>query len=47
MLLGCVGMGLGRPRPNRNWNRLSREVVDALSLETCKVRLNRALSTLI
>jgi len=19
MLLGCTGMGLGRPRPNRNW----------------------------
>ena len=28
----------------RHWNRLSREVVDALSLETFKVRLDRALS---
>jgi len=31
----------------RHWNRLSRVVVDALSLETFKVRLDRALSTLI
>jgi len=31
----------------RHWNRLSREVVDALSLETFKVRLDRALSNLI
>ena len=28
-----------------HWNRLPREVVDAQSLETFKVRLNRALST--
>lgn len=29
------------------WNRLPGEVVDALFLETSKVRLDRALSTLI
>jgi len=29
------------------WNRLPREVVDALSLETSKVRLDGALSNLI
>ena len=29
----------------RHWHRLPREVVDALSLETFKVRLDRALST--
>jgi len=29
----------------RNWHRLSREVVDAPSLETLKVRLDGALST--
>ncbi len=29
----------------RHWHRLPREVVDVLSLETPKVRLNRALST--
>ena len=28
----------------RHWNRLPREVVDAPSLETLKVRLDRALS---
>jgi len=31
----------------RHWNRLSREVLDALSLETFKVRLDGALSNLI
>ncbi|KAK4822091.1 hypothetical protein QYF61_009728 [Mycteria americana] len=31
----------------RHWNRLPREVVDAPSLETFKVRLDRALSNLI
>ena len=31
----------------RHWNRLPREVVDALSLETLKVRLDGALSNLI
>ncbi|KFQ56707.1 hypothetical protein N334_05544, partial [Pelecanus crispus] len=31
----------------RHWNRLPREVVDAPSLETFKVRLDGALSTLI
>ena len=30
----------------RHWNRLSREVVDALSLETSKVRLDQAPSNL-
>ena len=29
----------------RQWHRLPREVVDALSLETLKVRLDQALST--
>ena len=29
----------------RHWNRLPREVVDAPSLETLKVRLDGALST--
>jgi len=31
----------------KHWNRLSREVVDALPLETFKVRLDDALSNLI
>ena len=31
----------------KHWNRLPREVVDAPSLETSKVRLDRALSNLI
>ncbi|KFM10554.1 hypothetical protein AS27_08602, partial [Aptenodytes forsteri] len=31
----------------KHWNRLPREVVDALSLETFKVRLDGALSSLI
>jgi len=31
----------------RHWHRLPREVVDAPSLETSKVRLDRALSNLI
>ena len=31
----------------RHWNRLSRDVADALSLETFKVRLTGALSILI
>jgi len=30
----------------RHWNRLPREVVDVLSLETSKVRLGQALSKL-
>jgi len=30
-----------------HWNRLSRDVVDALSLETFKVRMDRALGNLI
>ena len=29
----------------RHWNRFPRDIVDALSPETLKVRLNRALST--
>jgi len=29
----------------RNWNRLPREVVDASSLETFKIRLDQALNT--
>ena len=32
-------------RAVRHWNRLPREVVDAPSLGTCKLRLDRALST--
>jgi len=31
----------------RHWNRLPREVVDALSLETFQVRLDGALSNLV
>jgi len=31
----------------KHWNRLPSEVVDAPSLETLKVRLDRALSNLI
>ncbi|KFM02780.1 hypothetical protein AS27_08029, partial [Aptenodytes forsteri] len=31
----------------KQWNRLPRELVDAPSLETFKVRLDRALSNLI
>ncbi|KFQ38649.1 hypothetical protein N332_14343, partial [Mesitornis unicolor] len=31
----------------RHWNRLSREVVDAPSLEVFKARLDRALSNLV
>ncbi|KFP98938.1 hypothetical protein N329_08267, partial [Haliaeetus albicilla] len=31
----------------KHWNRLPREVVDAPSLETFKLRLDRALSSLI
>jgi len=31
----------------KHWNRLPREVVEAPSLETFKVRLDRALSNLI
>ncbi|KFV57579.1 hypothetical protein N341_05559, partial [Tyto alba] len=31
----------------KHWNRMPREVVNAPSLETFKVRLNRALSNLI
>ena len=31
----------------RHWNRLPRDVVDALSLETIKARLDQALSNLI
>ena len=31
----------------RHWNRLPRDVVDSLSLETFRVRLDEALSNLI
>jgi len=31
----------------KHWHRLPREVVDALSMETFKARLGRALSNLI
>lgn len=31
----------------RHWNRLSREIVGAPSLETCKISLDKALSNLI
>ena len=34
-------------RVERHWNRLSRDVVDTLSLKTIKVRLDQALSNLI
>ena len=34
-------------RVMRHWNRLSSEVVDALSLEAFKARLNGAVSNLV
>ena len=34
-------------RAVKHWNRLPRDVVDALSLEAFKVRLDQALSNLI
>ena len=34
-------------RVEKHWNRFPRDVVDALSLETFKVRLDQALSSLI
>jgi len=34
-------------RAAKQWNGLPREVVEALSLETFKVRLDRALSNLV
>ena len=34
-------------RAAKHWNRLPTEVVEAPSLETCKIRLDRALSNLI
>ena len=54
--LGCLRILQGRFRLDRRktffivkvvrqWNRLLREVVDVLSLETLKVRLDGALST--
>ena len=42
-----IGKKLFTIRMVRHWNRLTREVVDAPSLETFKVRLVRALSNLI
>ena len=36
-----------RVRVVRHWNRLPREVVDALSLETFKARLDQALGSLM
>ena len=36
-----------RVRVVRHWNRLPREVVDALSLETLKARLDQALGSLM
>ncbi len=34
-------------RVMKHWQRLPRDVVDAMSLETFKVRLNRALGNLV
>lgn len=34
-------------RAVRQWNGLSREVMDALSLKVCRARLDRALSNLV
>jgi len=48
--LGCENTLLARkPRVRvvRHWNGFPRDVVDALSLETFKVRLDGTLSTLI
>jgi len=42
-----VGKKFFTVRAVRHWHRLPREVLDAPSLETLKVRLDRALSTLI
>ena len=39
------GRSFVRIRVVRHWHRLPMEVVGALSMETLKVRLNRALST--
>jgi len=36
---------LGHPKVLKHWHRLSREVVDAQSLQTAKVGLDGALST--
>ena len=41
------GYKLFTVRMVRHWHRLPREVVDALSLETLKVRLDRALNNLV
>jgi len=42
-----VGKKFFTMRVVKHWNRLPREVIDAPSLETLKVRLDRALSSLI
>ncbi len=42
-----IGEQSSTVRVARHWNRLPRDVVDALSLETFKVRLGQALGNLI
>lgn len=34
-------------KAEKHWDMMIRELVDALSLETCKARLDRALSKMI
>jgi len=43
----CIRKKFFTMRVMKHWHRLPREVVDASSLETFKIRLNRALSNLI
>jgi len=40
-----IRMKLFTIRVVRRWHRLPREVVEAISLETFKIRMNQALST--
>jgi len=47
-ILGCIPSSMARrSRMVKHWHRLPREVVEAPSLETFKVRLDRALSNLV
>jgi len=48
---GRIRLGIGKKcftvRVVRHWNRLPRDVVDVLSLETFKARLDQALDNLM